>query len=144
VFGWYAGRLAIGSTPLVDGLERVKNAFNSYTLDRLAISAATAAMNDRSYLQSVCRSIIATREWTTKELLTLDFEVIPSMANFVFIRHKTRTAGSIFSALRQEGVFVRYFKVPRIDNHLRVTIGTDDEMVELLKRLRFILSNENS
>jgi histidinol-phosphate aminotransferase len=131
---------AIGSAELIDGLERTKNSFNSYPLDRLALVAATAAINDRSYFETTCQAIIATREWTATELEKLDFEVIPSTANFVFIRHQTRKAEELFGALRQRGVLVRYFKLPRIDNHLRVTIGTDDEMQEFIRQLQAILS----
>ncbi len=130
---------AVGSAELIDGLERARNSFNSYTLDQLALVAATAAINDRSYFKTICQAIIATREWITTELDKLDFEVIPSTANFVFIRHKTRKAEELFSALRRRGVLVRYFKLPRIDNYLRVTIGTDDEMKEFIRKLRAIL-----
>ncbi|MDD4169616.1 MAG: histidinol-phosphate transaminase [Desulfotomaculaceae bacterium] len=131
---------AIGSPELIDGLERAKNCFNSYTLDRLALVAATAAINDRVYFETTCRAIIATREWLIAELEKLDFEVVPSTANFIFIRHRNRKAEELFSALRQRGVLVRYFKLPRIDNHLRVTIGTDDEMQEFIRQLQAILS----
>lgn len=130
---------AVGSAELIDGLERAKNSFNSYTLDQLALVAATAAINDRSYFETTCQAIIATREWINTELEKLDFEVIPSTANFVFIRHKTRKAEKLFSALRRRGVLVRYFKLPRIDNYLRVTIGTDDEMKEFIRKLQAIL-----
>ncbi|OPX86728.1 MAG: Histidinol-phosphate aminotransferase [Pelotomaculum sp. PtaB.Bin104] len=131
---------AIGAPELIDGLERAKNCFNSYTLSRLAQVAGTAAMNDRLYFETTCQAIIATREWVVRELEQLDFEVVPSAANFVFIRHYNRKAGELFCELRQRGVLVRYFNLPRIDNHLRVTIGTDDEMKELIKQLKAILS----
>ncbi|MDD3652843.1 MAG: histidinol-phosphate transaminase [Desulfotomaculaceae bacterium] len=131
---------AVGASELIDGLERAKNCFNSYTLDRLALVAATAAINDRIYFETKCQAIIATREWVKNELEKLGFEVIPSAANFVLIQHQNRKAGELFSALRQRGVLVRYFKLPRIDNHLRVTIGTDGEMQEFIKQLQAILS----
>jgi len=131
---------AVGSSELIDGLERAKNSFNSYTLDRLALVAATAAINDRFYFETTRRAIIATREWVVTELEKLDFEVVPSAANFVFIQHRNQKAEELFSALRQRGVLVRYFKMPRIDNHLRVTIGTDDEMQEFIRHLQAILS----
>ncbi len=131
---------AIGPPELIDGLERAKNCFNSYTLDRLALVAGTGAVNDRDYFENACRAIMTTREWVVRELKQLDFEVVPSAANFIFIRHRNRQAGELFSELRQRGVLVRYFNLPRIDNHLRVTIGTDGEMEELIRQLRAILS----
>jgi len=131
---------AIGPAELIEGLERAKNCFNSYTLDRLALVAGTAAMYDRDYFENTCRAIMATREWVVRELEQLDFEVVPSAANFIFIRHRNCQAEELFSELRQRGVLVRYFKLPRIDNYLRVTIGTDGEMQELIRQLQVILS----
>ena len=131
---------AVGSAELIEGLERAKNSFNSYTLDRLALVAGAAAMRDRDYLDTTCRAVMATREWVVGALERLKFAVVPSAANFVFIRHQERFAEDLFSELRQRGVLVRYFKLPRIDNYLRVTIGTDQEMQELIRQLQAILS----
>jgi len=131
---------AVGSAELIEGLERAKNCFNSYTLDRLALVAGTAAMRDRDYFESTCRAVMATRDKVVPELVQLGFEVVPSAANFIFIRHRALQAAVLFNELRQRGVLVRYFKQLRIDNHLRVTIGTDDEMQKLIEQLQFILA----
>ncbi len=133
---------AVGPAELIKGLERAKNCFNSYTLDRLALVAGAAAMRDRDYFDTTCRAVMATREWVVSALKQLGFEVVPSAANFIFIRHQNRIAEELFSELRQRGVLVRYFKQPRIDNHLRVTIGTDQEMQELVGQLQTILAGK--
>lgn len=119
---------ALGQAHLIEGLDRVKNSFNSYTLDRLALAGAVAALEDEAYFEQTRQQVIATREWTTARLQALGFHVIPSVANFVFIRHTDKAAADLFSELREAGILVRYFNKPRIDNYLRVSIGTDDEM----------------
>jgi len=131
---------AVGQPELIEGLERAKNCFNSYTLDRLALVAGAAAMRDRDYFEATCQAVIATRNKVVPQLVQLGFEVVPSSANFIFIRHRTLHAEVLFSELRQRGVLVRYFKQPRIDNHLRVTIGTDGEMQQLIRQLKAILT----
>lgn len=130
---------ALGNRELIDGLERVKNSFNSYTLDRLAIKGAVAAFEDQSYFNEVRVKIIATREKISKELGQLGFKVIDSSANFVFVSHERVNAALIFNALRDRGILVRYFNKPRIDNYLRITIGTDEEMDEFIRVLNDII-----
>ncbi|WP_336774809.1 histidinol-phosphate transaminase [Paenibacillus sp. MMO-58] len=132
--GW-----ALGSEELIDGLNRVKNSFNSYTLDRLALAGAVAAFEDESYFQETTAKVIATREAVTKELKELGFIVTDSAANFVFISHPGHAAEVLFQQLRERGVLVRYFKQPRIDQYLRVTVGTDEEMAAFVEALKEII-----
>lgn len=130
---------AIGSAELIEGLERVKNSFNSYTLDRIAVAAAAAALKDVEYFEMTRKKIIHTREKFSKDLAQLGFKVIPSSANFVFVSHGTFKADFLFQELKNRGILVRYFKKPGIDNYLRITIGTDEEMdtvVETIKDMK--------
>jgi len=132
--GW-----AFGHEDLIDGLTRVKDSINSYTLDRLALTGAVAAIKDEDYFQETREKIMATRERITERLENLGFKVIPSKANFIFITHEKTPAEHIFKRLKEEGVLVRYFKKPGIDNYLRVSVGTDDEMDAMIDRLLTIL-----
>lgn len=132
--------VAIGDRELIEGLNRVKNSFNSYTLDRLAIAGAVEAFKDKEYFNETRQKIIATREWVTLSLKDLGFEVLKSEANFVFISHPEVNAEVIFKKLREKGILVRYFKKPRIDNFLRVSIGTDKEMEAFVEALKIILN----
>jgi histidinol-phosphate aminotransferase len=131
---------AMGNKELIEGLNRVKNSFNSYTLDRLAIAGAVEAFKDREYFHETRKKIIATREWVSISLKDLGFEVLKSEANFVFISHPKVNAEVIFKKLRENGILVRYFKKPRIDNYLRVSIGTDKEMEAFIEALNIILA----
>lgn len=133
---------AFGQVHLIGALEAVKNSVNSYTLDRLALAAAQAAVEDREYLDDTCRAIAKTREKTSGKLRTMGFTVLPSQANFVFASHAVVSAKKIFEKLRAQGVLVRYFNKPRIDNFLRITIGTDEEMEILIDTLKCILEEE--
>ncbi len=126
---------ALGQEELIEAIGRIKNSFNSYTLDRLALAGAVAAMEDEEYFRKTRAMIMATRERVSRDLAALDFAVVPSAANFIFISHARRPAGELFRELRQRGILVRYFALPRIDNHLRVTIGTDAEMDTFLATL---------
>ncbi|TPW13076.1 MAG: histidinol-phosphate aminotransferase, partial [Halothiobacillaceae bacterium] len=126
---------AIGHADLIEGLERIKNSFNSYPLDRLAVPAAIAAVADSTYFEAVCQKIMATRAWVESRLRDLGFELVPSAANFIFIKHPRANAQKLYLTLKQQGVLVRYFDKPRINNHLRITIGTDEEMTIFLARL---------
>lgn len=130
--------LAIGQAPLIDALERIKNSFNSYPLDRLAIYGAKAAFEDQAYFAKMCQKIIATRERLITTLQALGFKVIPSAANFVFTTHPDFSAENLALSLREHSIIVRYFNQPRIDDYLRISIGTDAEnqaLCELLTRL---------
>ena len=130
---------AFGHEELIEGLTRVKDSINSYTLDRLALAGAIAAVKDDEYFQDTNKRIIATRESTVKELKKIGFNIVPSKANFIFISHPKVKAEEIFHKLKQEAVLVRYFNKPRINNYLRVSIGNDDEMKALIIALNKIL-----
>lgn len=125
----------MGQAPLIQGLEIVKNSFNSYPLDRLALVAAQAAIEDEGYFQETISKIIQTRVWTIGEMEKLGFVVMPSHANFIFATHPEYNAEQLFLALREKNIFVRYFKQVEISNYLRITIGTDDEMRHLMKEI---------
>ena len=127
--------LAIGHPDLIDGLERIKNSFNSYPLDRAAIAGAAASFADREYFEQTCNKVIASREQLTAELEKLGFEVLPSAANFVFARHPQQDAGELAAKLREQGVIVRHFRQPRIEQFLRITVGTDAQNAELIGAL---------
>jgi histidinol-phosphate aminotransferase len=126
---------AVGHPDLIAGLERVKNSFNSYPLGRMAIAGAAAAMRDKAYFTATCQQIIATREMTVQKLVELGFSILPSAANFVFARPPAGNAEALYLALKQRGVLVRYFNKPRINEYLRITIGTDAEMHTFLQIL---------
>ncbi|WP_426415129.1 histidinol-phosphate transaminase [Aestuariirhabdus sp. LZHN29] len=130
---------ALGDKALIEGLERIKNSFNSYPLDRPALAGATASIEDREHFETNRRKVIATREWCTEALTRLGFKVIPSKANFVFACHPQHDAGRLYQALKQAGILVRYFNKPRISDHLRITIGTDSEMQRLIEQLTTLI-----
>jgi histidinol-phosphate aminotransferase len=130
---------ALGNKELIDGLNRVKNSFNSYTIDRLALAGAKAAIEDVEYFKETSLKIVNTREQTISKLKELGFKVIPSSANFIFISHCHKAAKNIFEQLKTKGILVRYFNQPRIDNYLRVTIGTNEEMLQFVSALKEIL-----
>ncbi|BAK78510.1 histidinol-phosphate aminotransferase [Pseudogulbenkiania sp. NH8B] len=127
---------AVGHPALIDALERVKNSFNSYPLDRMAIVGATAAIEDEEHFDSTRRAVMASRAALTAGLAALGFEVLPSAANFVFARHPGHDAATLAAALRGEGIIVRHFNAPRIAQFLRITVGTDAECQALLESLR--------
>jgi len=131
---------AAGNNGLIEGLNRVKNSFNSYTIDRLAISGAIEAMKDEAYFRETREKVIRTRERVSAELIDIGFEVVDSMANFIFIRHPKVLARDIFQKLREQGILVRHFNKPGIDNFLRVSIGTDSEMDTFLEVIKNIVS----
>lgn len=126
---------ALGDGELIEGLIRMKDSFNSYTIDRLAIAGARAAIQDKTYFTETNNKIITTREWVADELLKRDFQVLPSQANFLFISHSEREAESLYGKLKEKDILVRYFNQPKIYDYLRVTIGTDDEMKQFFKVL---------
>jgi histidinol-phosphate aminotransferase len=130
---------ALGHEALIEALTRVKDSFNSYPLDRLAQVAAIAAVEDDDWFRETCTKVIASRERLTVELQTLGFDVVPSAANFVFARHPQHDAATLAARLKEKEIFVRHFKLPRIDQHLRITIGADAECDALLAALRALL-----
>ncbi|MGB9193196.1 MAG: histidinol-phosphate transaminase [Azonexus sp.] len=130
---------AVGHPALIEALERVKNSFNSYPLDRLAIAGAVAALDDAEHFERTRQAVIATRDTLTAELQSLGFDVLPSAANFIFARHPQRDAAQLAQALRALSIIVRHFRLPRIDQFLRITVGTDAECKALTQALRGIL-----
>jgi len=130
---------AVGSAELIDGLERVKNSFNSYPIDRLASAGAVAALEDTEYFEKTRQAVIETRSRMTAGLESLGFEVLPSAANFVFARHPSEDAASLAAALRERSIIVRHFRHARIDQFLRITVGTDEQVDLLLKGLAEVL-----
>jgi histidinol-phosphate aminotransferase len=130
---------ALGDRALIEGLERVKDSFNSYPLDRLALSGAEAALADQAYFETICGKVIATRERMSAGLQDLGFAVIPSKANFVFATHPSLAAGAIAAKLRADSIIVRHFEQERIENYLRISVGTDAETERLLASLRTVV-----
>ncbi len=131
---------AVGHSTLIEGLERVKNSFNSYPLGRLAQAGAIAAIEDRAHLEETSKKVIQTREMLVKELNALGFETLPSTANFIFTLHPKHAGVKLYQALRDRGIIVRHFKSARIDEFLRITIGTDEQRSELVTALKEILA----
>ncbi|MFJ2991833.1 histidinol-phosphate transaminase [Pandoraea sp. NPDC087047] len=130
---------AIGHPALIEALERVKNSFNSYPLDRLAQAAGVAAIDDEAYFDETRQAVIASREALTARLTALGFEVLPSKANFVFTRHPSHDAAQLAAALRERSIIVRHFKHARIAQFLRMTVGTEDECQALTNALHEVL-----
>ncbi len=131
---------ALGQAPLIEALERVKNSFNSYPLDRLALVGAAAALADRDWLETTRRAVMASRAQLVADLETLGFNVLPSAANFIFARHPGHDAAQLAARLRERNIIVRHFRQPRIDQHLRISIGTDAECRALVEALRAIVA----
>jgi histidinol-phosphate aminotransferase len=132
---------AIGQPDLIEALNRVKDSFNSYPLDRFAQAGAVAAMEDEAYFADTWRKVVESRQRLVAGLLKLDFEVIPSTANFVFVRHPRRAGAELAAQLRTRGIVVRNFQNPaRIMSYLRITVGTDAQCEILLAALGEILS----
>ncbi|WP_213879147.1 histidinol-phosphate transaminase [Pseudomonas sp. dw_358] len=127
--------LAVGHPDLIEALERIKNSFNSYPIDRLAVVGATAAFADREYFDKTCRAVIDSREQLVAQLQGKGFEVLPSAANFIFARHPQRDAGELAAQLREQGVIVRHFKQARIAQFLRISIGTPEQNQALINAL---------
>lgn len=131
---------AIGSEELIEGLNRVKDSFNSYPVDRLTQEIGIAALEDTEHFDACRNSVMATRERTRTRLESLGFEVLPSSANFLLVQHSTYDGGQLFAGLRERGVLVRHFNKAGLNNFLRISIGTDDEMNTLLETLEVLCS----
>jgi histidinol-phosphate aminotransferase len=130
---------AVGHPDLIEALERVKNSFNSYPIDKLAMAGAMAAIEDQDYLKKISQAVIKTREDLIQSLNTLGFETIPSSANFIFTKHPKHDAAKLSAALREKHIIVRHFKLSRIDQYLRITIGTDEQCDALVKAIKAII-----
>ncbi|EXF56350.1 histidinol-phosphate transaminase [Acinetobacter sp. 1294596] len=127
---------AIAQPHLIAALETVKNSFNSYPMDRLAIAAAVASFQDQDYFQAMCQKVIDSREQLVNGLEALGFKVLPSKANFIFVSLAHKNAADLAAELRQHGIIVRYFNKPRINQYLRITVGTDEQNQRLIDTLR--------
>lgn len=126
---------AFGQRHLIEALVRVKDSFNSYPLGRLAIAGAVASLDDEDYFQARRAQLIATRAQLAQGLCALGFEVLPSAANFLFVRHRLHSAAALAQGLRERAILVRHLRAPETDNFLRISIGTDDECARLLSAL---------
>lgn len=126
---------AIGSQELIEGLERVKNSFNSYPIDSLANAVGVAALEDREHFDACREKVVTTRERTRRRLAGLGFEALPSQANFILVRHPQHDAAQLFAGLRERGILVRHFNTEALRDFLRISIGTDDEMDSLIEAL---------
>jgi len=127
---------ALGHPDLIEALTRVKDSFNSYPLGRLAQVGAIAALEDDEHFETTRRAVMATRGRLVADLEGLGFEVLPSAANFVFTRHPAHEGPGLFAALRERSIVVRHFRKPRIEQYLRITVGTDEECGVLIDALR--------
>lgn len=127
---------AFSSKELIRYLNDAKYSFNSYTMNTVTIAMGVEAVKDDAYFQETIRKVIATREWTKEELRRLGFVFQDSRSNFIFASHPDYPAKELFAALKQQGIYVRYFEKPRIDNYLRISIGTEEEMKTLLSFLK--------
>ena len=133
---------AIGDTALINGLKTIKDSFNSYTVNTLTEGIAVRALQDTEYFNSCVDKIIETRDKFADKLRGLGFEVLQSSTNFLFVRHNERPASEIYYQLKENGVLVRHFSMGRIDNYLRITVGSPKEMASLVSALKDILSTE--
>lgn len=130
---------AVGNPELIQAMNDVKFSINSYTMNETALYAGVEAVKDKEYFEDTIKKIIETRKSAKKKLEELDFICTDSRTNFLFAAHKTKSAEYIFEELKKKDIFVRYFSSPRIDNYLRITIGTDEEMEALIAALKEIL-----
>lgn len=130
---------AIGDKELIATLDKIKNSFNSYTVNAMTENVAIAALDDAEYTRIAVESVISTRSLTVRLLKSIGFNVLPSEANFVFAKHEKMSAKYIYESLKEIGILVRYFNKPKIDNYLRITIGTPEQMYALYKALTDII-----
>ena len=131
---------ACGQAHLIDALTRVKNSFNSYPLDKLASAGAIAAFEDQAYFEQTRQAVMSSREGLALALEDLGFKVLPSQANFVFASHAQHDAARVAAGLRERGVLVRHFKLPRIDHYLRISVGTPQQCDTLVQALGSVLA----
>lgn len=127
---------AIAQPHLIAALEAVKNSFNSYPIDCFAIAAAVASFEDQTYFEEQLQKVISSREKLVDDLTALGFKVLPSKANFIFASHSVHDAGKLAQKLREQGIIVRYFNKPRINQFLRITVGTDEQNMRLVQTLK--------
>lgn len=130
---------AMGNEMLIQALNDVKESVNSYTVNTESILLGVASLDDEEYFQASVAKIVATRERVAEEMKKTGFDVKESQTNFIFASHKTVPAEQIFRRLKEENIYVRYFNKPRIDNYLRITVGTDGQMERFLETVRRIV-----
>ena len=130
---------AVGQRPLIEALERVKDSFNSYPLDCLALAGAAAAIKDDAWFAETRQRIMANRQALIGALSGLGFEVLPSVANFVFARHRGHSGADLAARLRERDVLVRHFRKRRIEDFLRITVGTEEQCSRLMAVLRGLI-----
>lgn len=133
---------AMGNPELIKAMNDVRFSYNSYPMTRLSVAIGAAAIEDEEYFQKTNKMIIDTREWTKKKLTELGFSYGDSMTNFIFATHSSVNANEIFTKLREKKIFVRHFNSPRIDNYLRISIGTQEEMQKLIDELSVIVAGK--
>ncbi len=133
---------AMGNPELIKAMNDVRYSYNSYPMTRLSVALGVAAVEDEEYFQETVEKVIATREWTKKELKRLGFSFQDSMTNFVFATHEKVPAKKIFDALREKHIFVRHFGNPKIENYLRISIGTQEEMETFIRETEKIINAE--
>lgn len=131
---------AIGSKALIEALNRIKNSFNSYTIDQLALTAGVASVKDSDYFNTTVQAIIRTRDQSRKVFESVGFTVLPSAANFLFVHHPHIPAKQLHKCLRDKQILVRHFSRPETEEWLRVTIGSDDEMGTFFQQLFELVS----
>jgi histidinol-phosphate aminotransferase len=130
---------AIGQRPLIEALERVKDSFNSYPIDRLAEAGAAAAIEDVAWFDATRAKVMESRERIAGSLRQRGFEVLPSLANFVFVRHPDHPGARLAAGLREQSVLVRHFNKPRISDFLRISIGTQQECDRLIEAIDAVI-----
>jgi histidinol-phosphate aminotransferase len=135
---------ALGHSGLIEALHRVKDSFNSYPLDRLALAGAVASFEDQAWFEQTRTAVVRSRDRLVSQLQALGFEVLPSAANFVFARHPLCDAGQLATDLRSRSIIVRHFRQPRIEQFLRITVGTDTQCDQLIQALSEIISPPNN
>ena len=131
---------ALGQPELIEGLNRVKNSFNSYPIGRLTSAAAIASLNDENYFQQCRTRIMTTRNWLYNELVNLGFEVLSSSSNFLFAQHRLHPASGLYLELKKAGILVRHFESERINNYLRISIGSEQECAALINTLKQLVN----
>ena len=127
---------AIGSEKLVSVLEAVKNSYNSYTVDSISIAAGVASILDDDHFKQTCSKIIETRQYVTAQMRSMGFKVLDSKTNFIFATNDDASMKDMFEYLKTQKVYIRYFSLPRIENYVRITIGTDREMEIFLEKVK--------
>jgi histidinol-phosphate aminotransferase len=132
---------AMGNPELIKAMNDVRYSYNSYPMTRLSVALGVAALEDETYFQDTVAKVIETREWTKEQLKRLGFSFRDSRTNFIFAAHESVPAVQIFDALREKHIFVRHFSQKRIDNYLRISIGTREEMERFIEETEKIVAN---